>query len=168
VLRARGPGPSQSKCYFRFLGWILAEICLKCIILVTNFQKLPSAGGSSPPAAPLNLQHWWPEITWFGKIVCFKLIMRKSNFKKSVWRHFSDVIATTSPKWRHKNFAFWAPPQSKFLATPVLHGEWYIWVYLVFEWDHHARRSHVKVILYLNFYLAQKAFNIILYFNIHK
>jgi len=25
-------------------------MCLKCIILVTNFQKSPSAGGGEPPA----------------------------------------------------------------------------------------------------------------------
>jgi len=44
----------QSKCCFRFLSWILAEMCLKCIILITNFQKSPSAGGSPLPAL-LNL-----------------------------------------------------------------------------------------------------------------
>jgi len=31
------------------------------IVLVTDFQKSPSAGGSPPPA-PLNLQYWWPEV----------------------------------------------------------------------------------------------------------
>jgi len=30
----------------------LAEMCLKCISLLTNFEKSPSAGGS----APLNLR----------------------------------------------------------------------------------------------------------------
>jgi len=35
---------------------------LKCIILVTNFQKSPSAG-SSPSPAPLNLQFWWAEVS---------------------------------------------------------------------------------------------------------
>jgi len=53
-------------------------MCLKCIILITNFQKSPSAGGSSPPA-PLNLRFWRREVVWFGQIVLFKLIMTISN-----------------------------------------------------------------------------------------
>jgi len=36
-------------------------MCLKCIILVTNFQKSPSAGGFPPPA-PIYLQFWWAEF----------------------------------------------------------------------------------------------------------
>jgi len=44
------------------------------------------------------LQYWWPEVAWFGQIVIFKLIMMKSNFKKQLWRHISDVITITSPK----------------------------------------------------------------------
>jgi len=43
---------------------------IKCIVLVTNFQKSPSAGGSSPQAT-FNLQYWWPEVTWFGHIMEF-------------------------------------------------------------------------------------------------
>jgi len=39
--------------------------------LITNFQKLPSAGGF-PPSAPINLQDWWPEIPWFGHKVVFE------------------------------------------------------------------------------------------------
>jgi len=35
---------------------------LKCFILVTNFQKSPSAGDSRAPA-PINLQFWWAEVT---------------------------------------------------------------------------------------------------------
>jgi len=45
-------------------------MCLKYIVLEANFQKSPSAGGSPPPA-PLNLQYWWSEVTWFGQIVDF-------------------------------------------------------------------------------------------------
>jgi len=41
----------ESKCCFRFLGLILAELCLKCIILVTNFQKSPSAEANRPRRA---------------------------------------------------------------------------------------------------------------------
>jgi len=60
-------------------------------LLITNFQKSPSAGGSPPPA-PLTLD--------FGDLksrdeLCFffRLIMTKLNFKKSVmasfqWRRF--------------------------------------------------------------------------------
>jgi len=50
---------------------------LKYTILVTNFQKSPSAGGF-PPLAPLNLQYWWPEVLWWWFL---KLIMTKSYFK---------------------------------------------------------------------------------------
>jgi len=57
----QGARPLQLKC-FRFLSWFLAEIYLKCFILVTNFQKSLSAGGSPLPA-PLNLQFWWAEVT---------------------------------------------------------------------------------------------------------
>jgi len=98
--RGSGPLPPQSKCYFKFLGWILVEICLKCIILVTNFQKSPSAGGSSPPA-PLNLRFdmMWPEVTWCGQVLFFKAdynkIERQTN---QLWRHFSDVMTIMSPK----------------------------------------------------------------------
>jgi len=38
---------------------------------VTNFQKSPSAGGSPPPAS-LNLQYWWPKVTWFDQIGVFQ------------------------------------------------------------------------------------------------
>jgi len=38
------------------------EMCLKRIILVTNFQKSPSAR-DSPPPAPLNVQFWEAEFT---------------------------------------------------------------------------------------------------------
>jgi len=38
---------------------------------VTNFQKSPSVGSFSPPA-PLNLQYWWLEVSWFGQIVIFE------------------------------------------------------------------------------------------------
>jgi len=42
---------------YHILNLILAEICLKRIILETNFQISPSAGGS-PLQATLNLQFW--------------------------------------------------------------------------------------------------------------
>jgi len=76
-----------------------------CTILVTNFQKSPSAGGSPPPPALLNLQYWWPEVPWFGQIVVLKLIMTKSNFKNAVmtsfqWRHHHYVTEK-----RHQNTA---------------------------------------------------------------
>jgi len=36
-----------------------------------NFQKSPSAG-VSPPTAFLNLQYWWPKVTWFDQIAVFQ------------------------------------------------------------------------------------------------
>jgi len=54
-------------------------MCLKCIILVTNFQKSPSAGGSPPPA-PLNLHFGELKLHNLAKLWIFKLILTKSNF----------------------------------------------------------------------------------------
>jgi len=107
-----GPPPSQSKCCFRFLGWISAEICLKCIILVTNFQNSPSAGGSPLPA-PLNLHYWWPEVMWFEQIVVFKLIETKSNFKKSVMTSFPLRQPDDVTKQRHNFFPFCPLPPNQ-------------------------------------------------------
>jgi len=59
-----------------------------------KFSKIAKRWGLSAPA-PLNLQYWWPDVTWFGQIVFLKLIMTKSNLKNQLWRHFSDVIAIT-------------------------------------------------------------------------
>jgi len=91
----RGPGLPQSKCCFRFLRWILAEIYLKCIILVTNFQKSPSAGGSSPsaPAKTSTLATWSFVI---GQIMVFQADYDKIELQK---------IVTTSFQWRHHHYA---------------------------------------------------------------
>jgi len=70
----------------------------KIIILVTNFQKSPSAGGSPPPA-PINLRFWWPEVTWFGKIVVCQANYNKSELKKIS----CDVIFVTSSPLSHRN-----------------------------------------------------------------
>jgi len=40
------------------------------MILVTNFQKSPSAGGS-PLLAPFNIRFQWPKVAWFGQIVVY-------------------------------------------------------------------------------------------------
>jgi len=45
---ARGADPPKSKCCFKFLGRILAEICLKCIILVTIFKNRQALGALRP------------------------------------------------------------------------------------------------------------------------
>jgi len=48
-------------------------MCLKCIILVTNVQKSPSAGRISALSA-LNIRCWLglPEVLRFGQIVVFQ------------------------------------------------------------------------------------------------
>jgi len=63
-----------------------------------NCQKSPSARGSPPPA-PLNVRLWWPEVAWFGQILFFKLIMMKSNFKKSVMMSLQCMVSSFS---RHR------------------------------------------------------------------
>jgi len=74
------------------------------------FQKSPSAG-DFPFSAPLNLQYWWPEVPWFGKIVVFACTSRKYRstwvfeadyvkieLQNIVMTLFSDVMAITSPR----------------------------------------------------------------------
>jgi len=92
------PGFPQSKCCFRFLGWILAEICLKCIILVT--------------------------VRWFDQLYFLSWLWRNWTPKNELWRHFCDVIGIMSQndvtKITSQNFfILGSPSQSKFLATPV-------------------------------------------------
>jgi len=96
---------------------MLAETYLKCIILVTNFQKSPNAGGSLPPT-PLK-----PSI----------LVTRSSViWSNCVFSSYNEIelqkIATTSFQWRHHHyvtetasqfFSSLGPLQSKFLAMPV-------------------------------------------------
>jgi len=55
---------------FQILSWILAELCLKCIILVTNVQKSSFAFDFGDLKLPDLAKLWF-----------FKLIMTKSNFK---------------------------------------------------------------------------------------
>jgi len=62
---------------FHILGLNFAKICLKSVILETNFQKSPSVGGSSPPA-PFK-----PSILGRGAT-------RKNG--KFLWRHSDNVI----------------------------------------------------------------------------
>jgi len=61
-------------------------------ILVTIFQKSPSAAVDSPFPAPLNLQYWWPEVSWFGQIVGFQvdydeIELQKYSMASFQWRH---------------------------------------------------------------------------------
>jgi len=118
-----GPWSLLSKCCLRFLRWILAEMCLKCIISLINFQKLPSAEGY-PPSEPLNLQFWWAKVIW-PNCGFSSWLWRNRSSKNQLWRHFSDVIVITSPKKVTKitlqNFSILLSPplQSKFLATTV-------------------------------------------------
>jgi len=86
----------------------------KQCISVTNFHKLPSAGGSSPP--PFNFHELksgdLPKL-WF-----FKLIMTKSNFKKSIMTSFQWCYCFTSPKsviiLTSLYFPFWVSPNQNF------------------------------------------------------
>jgi len=54
---------------------------LKCIILVTNFQKLPSTGGTLRPQRPLIFNFSELKLRNLTKLWFSKLIMTKSNFK---------------------------------------------------------------------------------------
>jgi len=55
------------------------------------------------------------KIRYVAKFCFFKLIMTKSNFKKSVMTSWPLCNRKTS-----QNFSILSTPQSKFLATPVL------------------------------------------------
>jgi len=87
---------------------------MSCIILVTRFQKLPSAGALRPQRT-INLQYWWPKVPWFRQIVVFQADYDEIELQK--------IITFTSPKnvtkTRHTFFPNLGPFQSKFLATPV-------------------------------------------------
>jgi len=82
-----------------------------------------------------------------SKLCFFKLIMIKSNFKKSVVTSFQWAIKITSPKSVSKimpqfffHFEPPYPPKSKFLVTPVatvwnnLVGRIYLWLYYKRNW----------------------------------
>jgi len=62
-------------------------MCLKCIILVTNFQKSPSAGTLRPQRL-LVFNFGELKLRNFAKLWFFKLIMMKSNFNKSIMTSF--------------------------------------------------------------------------------
>jgi len=55
---------------------LLAEMFLKCIILVTNFQR------------PLIFNFGELKLCNLAKLWFFKLILTKSNFKKSIMTSF--------------------------------------------------------------------------------
>jgi len=69
-------------------------MCLKCVILITNFETSLSVKDLRP-LRPFNLQFWWLEVAWFTQIVFFQTIMTKLNFKKSI---------VTSFQWRHRYY----------------------------------------------------------------
>jgi len=73
-------------------------MCLKCIILVINFQKSPNSGGFLAPG-PLTFDIG--DLKWrdLAKLCFFKVIMTKSNLKNQLWGYFNDVIIITSPKY---------------------------------------------------------------------
>jgi len=80
-----------------------------------KFSKIAKRWGSPHPA-PLNLQFWWPEVTWCGQILFFQDDYDEIELQQI---SYDDVMAIMSPFI--KNFPFCPPlPQSKFLATPVI------------------------------------------------
>jgi len=56
-------------------------------ILVKNFQKLPSAGGSPSPST-LNLRFWWPKVAWFDQIGVFQIDYDETELKNWVMASF--------------------------------------------------------------------------------
>jgi len=94
------------------LNFSWAETCLKCTILVTNFQKSPSAGGF-PPQAPLNLQYWWSEVPWFDQILVFEADYDKIELQNIVttflWRHYHYVTEKRHQNNVTKIYPIWAP-----------------------------------------------------------
>jgi len=94
---------------------------------MTNFQKSPSAGGF-PLTAPLNLQYWWLEVSWFSEIVVFEADYDEIELQNIVmtlfqWRHHHFVTEN-----RHQNnvtnfFPIWAPLNQNFWLR-----QWYFWL----------------------------------------
>jgi len=88
---------------FQIFGWILAEICLKCIVLVIEFQKSPSAGGSPPSM-------YWFEVAWFGQIVFFQIDYDKIELNKTqLCRHHNYVTEKRNQNNVTKYFHFASP-----------------------------------------------------------
>jgi len=74
----------------RLLGWISAEICLKCIILVTIFKNSPSALRLQ---RPLTFDFGDLKLHEFGQIVFFETDCDEIKLLKISY----DVIVITSP-----------------------------------------------------------------------
>jgi len=72
-------------------GWILVEICLKCIILVTNFFLNRHALGAHRSQRPLIFNIGDLKLRDLTKLWFFKLIVH-------LWRHRHYVSQMTSPK----------------------------------------------------------------------
>jgi len=69
-------------------------MCLKCTILVTNFQKSLSAV-ASPPPAPRNLQYLliWSSVIWPNCV-----------FLSWLWWNPTLKIVMTPFQWRHHHY----------------------------------------------------------------
>jgi len=84
-----------------------------------KFPKTTKHWGLST-SGPLNLQYWWPEVTWYGQIVVFQSdydeieLPTKSVMTSFQWRNHNYIS-----KKCHNIFDV-GPLPIKFLATPVV------------------------------------------------
>jgi len=69
------------------------RVCLKCIIIVTNFQKFTKSRGLSTPGLFLTFDVGDPKLRDLAKLWFFKLIITKLYFKntKSSLNHRKNV-----------------------------------------------------------------------------
>jgi len=93
---------------FQILCWISAEICLKCIILLTNFQRSPSAGAFRPQRS-LSFDFGTWRLRVLAKLWFSNWLWRNRTSKNQLWLHQNNVT-------RH---SILCPSQSKFLVTPA-------------------------------------------------
>jgi len=105
--------------------------CLKCFS--NKFSKFAMRWGTLRLQRPLNIDSVHLRLRDLAKLCFFKLLMMKSNLKKSVmtsfqWRHHYYV----TEKCNHltsQDFSILGPSQSKFLATPVSFSMTYDYIF---------------------------------------
>jgi len=84
---------------------------LKYIILVTNFQKLPSAESFLLLTRNFTLDFNDINLRDLVKLLIFNLIMTKSNFKKLVMKSFQWSHRYYAPNYKRQNiFQIFSPP----------------------------------------------------------
>jgi len=93
---------------FRYLGWTWAEICLKCFILLTNFQK-SQALWLSAANTPLTVDFGDLKLHGLAKLCFSNWLWRNRTSKNRLCRHLYYVIEKNVPKQFLRFFSIFGP-----------------------------------------------------------